>query len=143
MKTLTKIGYWLVGIVLFAGVISCSDKEMSDDEVIDNFIEYVDREGKANEIYILDGETDALTIGKHTNSASVENQIVVMAYNESAGHHFRDALLNEFFSDRDNRLLAALINKRLSLTIVVGGKELTYTEVFTPDNLADYKRSKK
>lgn len=132
-----------LGLITSSGLSSCTSENLSDSEVIQRFVEYAEKEGRDKGISVMGDSDDSLTLAKITNSAKVDNQIVVLGYNESAMETFRKALLEEFFDSKDNSLMTALINKEKSLEIILSGKVLSVSVVFTPDELAEYKRYKR
>lgn len=129
----------LCGMFMTA-VSSCSEEKLSDTEVIDNFVTYANK-GTCN-VFVDEENGNTLTIQKIVSAAGADNQVIVMGYSDDASDAFRGALLEEFFGNKDNRLMAALINKNMPLRIVYSGKVVSFTANFSPEDLDSQRRRK-
>lgn len=129
----------LCGVFMMT-VSSCSEEKLSDTEVIDNFVAYT-KKGTCN-VFVDEENNNALTVQKIVSDAGADNQVVVMGYNEDASTAFREALLDEFFDNKDNRLMAALINKNMPLRITYSGKVVSFSTDFSPEDLDSYRSRK-
>lgn len=129
-----------LGGIFLASVSSCSKEKLSDNEVIANFIEYANKEDFR--AFVDEDNDNALTILKEAGTTAADNQVVVMGYNSDASDAFQEALLEEFFDNKDNRLMDALINKNMTLRVVFSGKVVSSTTEFSPEQLESYRRRK-